>query len=83
MPHLPEYKFIPPHLATKTTLEKRGLVPTADPVAEYAYRCPEGGWGRANLYSLQDTRSAKEANAACKRRKANLGGQFLLFPETV
>jgi hypothetical protein len=83
VPHLPEYKFVPPHLATKTQLRERGLVPTADPVAEYAYRCPGGGWGRANLFSLQDTRDAKEATAARRRRKANLGGQFLLFPETV
>ena len=82
MPHLPEYKFIPAHLATRTRLKERGLVPTADPVAEYAYRCPDGGWRRASLYRIEDTRDAKDAQAALKRRKANLGGQFLLFPET-
>ena len=83
MPHLPEYKVIPSFLATKTRLRERGLVPTADPVAEYVFRYPGGGWGRASLYSVQDTRDAKEANAARKRRKANIGGQFLLFPETM
>ncbi|KQR37756.1 hypothetical protein [Deinococcus sp. Leaf326] len=82
MPHLPEYKFIPSHLATKTKLRERGLVPTADPVAEYAFRCPDAGWRRAPLYDLKDTRNAKDAEAARKRRLANIHGQYSLFSET-
>lgn len=82
MPHLPEYKFIPSHLATKTALRKRGLVATADPVAEYVFRCPDAGWRHAPLYDLKDTRDAKDANAARKRRLANIHGQYSLFLET-
>lgn len=80
MPHLPEYKVIPSFLATKTRLRERGLVPTADPVAEYVFRCPDG-WRRAPLYDLNDTRNAKDAQAAKKRRLANIHGQYSMFPE--
>ncbi|MBZ9715521.1 hypothetical protein [Deinococcus multiflagellatus] len=76
---LPEYSTCPPHLASRTALKKLGLSPTEGPVATLRYRTP-AGWASCNLYSRHATRSQKDANAAKKRRLANLGGQFLLFP---
>lgn len=79
MSDLPQYDTCPPTLASRTALKKQGLVPTGDPVATLRYRTPQGHQTCA-LYSRAETRPEREARAAQKRRQANAGGQFLLFP---
>ncbi|MXV21273.1 hypothetical protein [Deinococcus xianganensis] len=79
MSDLPQYETCPPSLASRTGLKKLGLVPTGDPVATLRYRTPQG-YKTCPLYSRADTRPEREARAAQKRRQANAGGQFLLFP---
>ncbi|RJF74958.1 hypothetical protein D3875_02885 [Deinococcus cavernae] len=76
---LPVLTHRPPHLATRTDLKNAGLVPTGDPVALYRFRCPGGGYQTCSLYSRKETRNAREARNALKRRQANLGGQVGLF----
>ncbi|NTX99230.1 hypothetical protein [Deinococcus sp. JMULE3] len=79
MSDLPQYETCPATLASRTALKKAGLVPTGDPVATLRYRTPQG-YKTCALYSCADARSEKDAKAARKRRQANAGGQFLLFP---
>lgn len=79
MSDLPQYETCPATLASRTALKKAGLVPTGDPVATLRYRTPQG-YKTCSLYSRADARSEKDAKAALKRRQANAGGQFLLFP---
>lgn len=79
MSDLPQYDTCPPTLASRTALKKQGLVPTGDPVATLRYRTPQG-YQTCALYSRAEARPEREARAAQKRRQANAGGQFLLFP---
>lgn len=81
MSDLPQYDTCPPTLASRTALKKQGLVPTGDPVATLRYRTPQG-YQTCALYSRAEARPEREARAAQKRRQANAGGQFLLFPFT-
>lgn len=79
MSDLPQYETCPSILASRTALKKQGLVPTGDPVATLRYRTPQG-YQTCALYSRAEARPEREARAAQKRRQANAGGQFLLFP---